>query len=266
MVFAKAVQRLRFWAGFGTSSFLEWMLSESRMPPVRFVPWGLSWCYDLRRCLHVGGKQVRMLFDVGANTGQTALHFSTHFPSATIHSFEPVTYIFDQLTRSTARNKNIHCHPLALGAKNSTAKIALHADITMATLQQESQSGANITGYEEVTVQRLDDFCAAHHITRIDCLKIDVEGYEMDVLRGAQNLLSTGAILALYCEIVFNNKNPERRWTEFEEINTHLRSLGYDCCGIYEYYRVGRLREYLLLANALWVNWEVIYKVEKPGQ
>jgi hypothetical protein len=83
---------------------------------------------------------------------------------------------------------------------------------------------------------------------------VDVEGYEMPVFRGAEQTLRSGKILAIFAEVVFNNKNPARRWTEFDEANTYLRPRGFDLVNFYEFWRQGRYKEYPILCNVLWVN------------
>ena len=128
MIAASLPQRARFWLGYGANCLKEWLLAEGRMPPVRWIPWGSSWCYDLRRCFAAAGKKSpRIIFDVGANIGQSALHLHGHFPQAQIHAFEPVDTAFAQLELCAKKSpRHICCHRLALGEKKGTIKIAIH--------------------------------------------------------------------------------------------------------------------------------------------
>ena len=61
----------------------------------RYMPRGIDWVWDLRR-LCVGGG-APMVFDIGANEGQTTVQVLRHFPNATVHAFEPVRNTFNIL-------------------------------------------------------------------------------------------------------------------------------------------------------------------------
>jgi hypothetical protein len=72
----------------------------------------------------------------------------------------------------------------------------------MASLYQRdlAAQGRALNQVEEVELTTLDDFCAAHRIEQIDYLKLDVEGHELSVLRGAQRLLASDAIQLIQFE------------------------------------------------------------------
>jgi FkbM family methyltransferase len=267
MALAKLAQSARFWLGYGANCLKEWLLAEGRMPPVRWLPWGSSWCYDLRRCFAAAGKtSPRIIFDVGANIGHTARYMHMHFPRAQIHAFEPVEAAYQELLRNTKKTPQIHCYQLALGEKKDTLKMALHAYPTMNTMRQNNFSDKNITGFCEVPVTTIDAFVAEHNIPHIGFLKLDVEGYEMPVLQGAEQSLRDRKILAIHSEVIFRNKRSTFEWTEFEQTNQHLSSFGFDLVSFYDFWRVGTYREYLLLCDALWVNWDALYSRAKDAE
>jgi trans-aconitate methyltransferase len=60
-------------------------------------------------------RSVDVIFDVGANVGQTVDRLREYFPSARIEAFEPVSDIFETLQDNTTGLSNVHCHPFALG-------------------------------------------------------------------------------------------------------------------------------------------------------
>jgi FkbM family methyltransferase len=114
-----------------------------------------------------------------------------------VFAFEPALSSFDRLTRRHANHDNVHLFQLALGQADET--VALYSDgeaSSMASLYQRRMGHALrfFEFKEQVTVKRLDSFCALHGISHIDLLKLDVEGHELSVLRGAGTLLTTGAI------------------------------------------------------------------------
>ena len=63
------------------------------------------------------GEEINMIFDVGANVGQTCLSLVKFFPKSKIYSFEPVTTICEELVSNTKKYSAITCINLALGQK-----------------------------------------------------------------------------------------------------------------------------------------------------
>ena len=76
-----------------------------------------------------------------------------------------------------------------------------------------------------VSITTLDSFFADLDIAQIDLLKIDVEGFEPDVVRGADRLLRSGRISSILCE--FNDHWLSRRGTSSEELYSTIRSYGF---------------------------------------
>jgi hypothetical protein len=78
----------------------------------------------LRRALAACGADPSgangMILDVGAHKGESALAFRNSFPQAVIHSFEPISFIYEVLRRNCEPYANIHCHNLALAALQSS--------------------------------------------------------------------------------------------------------------------------------------------------
>jgi FkbM family methyltransferase len=129
--------------------------------------------------------------DVGANIGHHALIAASRVGgTGAIHTFEPAPAMFNELRRNMSRNgcRNVTCNNCALGEQVGTAQFYL-ADI--------SESAANSLGRTvhvtdrqvSVSVRTLDDYCEAAGINRLDVLKVDVEGAELLVLRGAERTI-----------------------------------------------------------------------------
>jgi hypothetical protein len=76
------------------------------------------------------------------------------------------------------------------------------------------------TGGDPVSVVRLDEFLRAKDIREVDLWKLDVEGYELQALRGAEGLLRAQSIKAIYAELGFGNG---------ERIVEYLSEFGYAC-------------------------------------
>ena len=71
--------------------------------------------YDQHNFQDIRTNENIIIFDVGANIGQSALWFKNSFPHATIHAFEPFQAIFELLSTNTRHVSEIFCHKVALG-------------------------------------------------------------------------------------------------------------------------------------------------------
>jgi FkbM family methyltransferase len=192
-----------------------------------------------------------VMFDVGAHTGETALALALEFPAVTIHAFEPVQAIYNQLQENCRKYPNIVCHHAALGAKSETRTIALRSGEIGCTMNQMSHlAGKNTPSklQETVTILQLDEVCRQFSVSQIAFLKIDVEGFELEVLRGAMEMLKLGRIQHIIAEVTFL-KNSEQH-VQFDDVRAMLEPLGYVFAGYYDpAYRpeTGRL----IFSNAL---------------
>jgi len=139
------------------------------------------------------------VIDVGANLGlYTVLLSRLVGPAGRVISFEPDPYLFGLLMRNCALNgcANVEAHNLALGSGRS--RLVLRKRIF--------NSGANTLGASdnrffpsavEVGVVSIDEFLPT---LQPDLVKIDVQGWEIEVLKGMQQTLTTSANIALYLE------------------------------------------------------------------
>lgn len=129
-------------------------------------------------------------FDVGANIGNHTVLFAGLF--GTVHAFEPSPRIFSFLRINTSNLPNVVLHNLALGSQRGTMTLSGSlTNLGESTLVPRS-GGVDQGGYEEeVKVERLDDVIGAGE--RVMFMKIDVEGFEPEVLRGASRLLAEHA-------------------------------------------------------------------------
>jgi len=144
-----------------------------------------------------------VVFDVGANVGDWCKAVLDINPQAQVHCFEPSSFAFERLI---GRNfpANVVCNNIGLSSSSSVQRLALFGwKSYYNSLYPDRRFGIEPERYEEVWLETLTNYCERHSIGRIDYLKIDVEGHELDVLQGAAEMLLERRIRTVqfeYCE------------------------------------------------------------------
>jgi FkbM family methyltransferase len=174
-----------------------------------------------------------MIFDVGANVGQTIQRLRPLFPLAEIHSFEPVPSTYAQLRTNTLHDPRVHCHELALADRAGELWVPLSESSDQNSLVPALHGTGRSQGPTvRLALETAAQFCAQHNIRHIDLLKIDVEGFELSVLRGAAPLLDAKAVDFLVVEAGLMPGNP--RFTPLPVLIDSLRPYGFWLVGVYE--------------------------------
>ena len=190
-------------------------------------------------------QPLRTIFDVGGNFGQTALHYVTKFPEATVFTFEPVPTSYTRLCQSTRHHPRIKSHNVAVGDTEGVAKLRIAPAAGSNSLLPSKATIGSI----DVQIIKLDSFGVENHIDTIDLLKMDVEGFEIKVLRGAIRLLEQQKIRYIYAECVFapDTVSPH---TTFFELHQFLERYGY--CFVNYYPESFALRIGCAMGNVLY--------------
>lgn len=224
-------------------------------------PAGWDVASDIERICH--HQQPKIIFDVGANIGQTGSYFHQKFPQADILCFEPIKETFTQLSQKFANNQRIRCFPIAFGEQPSEKTIILNSNSQQNSLTDAlnrpvgENQGQSTDKTEAITIDSLDNFCQAQGIDRIDLLKMDTEGYELQVLAGATNFLEERKIAMILSEVGF--RPSDFRHTFFTKIYDQLYQKGFRFNGLYDLsYWSPYPYEGLIYCNALFVNANLI--------
>lgn len=151
------------------------------------------------------GVQTRapVLFDVGGNIGEWTLAAKQMWPSAQVHVFEPSASHLEKLGPVLGSLGGVTINPMALGAEEGEATLYKDAEITgLASMTKRNLAhvGLSMDLSETIRVGTLDHYCLSHEITAIDMVKIDVEGHELDVLKGAVGMLDQRKVAAVQFE------------------------------------------------------------------
>lgn len=176
-----------------------------------------------RECLRAGD----VVIDVGANFGyHTFLASSLVGPTGAVFAFEPSPLASATLTAGVRRNNlaNVTITQAAVG--NEAGRAALFGeesdDLHSPSLVQMHSGLKSV----DVPILRLDDFePLKDDDTMIRLMKIDVEGYEPDVLTGARGMLQEGRVENIFCE--FNSGWLERNDSTIMQLKDRFAALGY---------------------------------------
>ena len=142
-------------------------------------------------------KPNSVFFDVGANIGSYTQLLLQHLDNdSRIFSFEPSIRTFDKL-KSNISSSNVSLFNFGFGESNS--KVTLYSNKERSGLasvynRRLDHFGIDMSIKEEIELWSLDSFCKENNIEVIKFLKIDVEGHEISVLKGAKELIKQGKI------------------------------------------------------------------------
>ncbi len=139
-------------------------------------------------------RDVSLVIDVGANVGQFALSLRELGYRGKIVSLEPVRHIFDKLEGTAARDPLWTTLNLALGSAEGSAEIHVSDDSRFSSFLTQTKEArlfdprSRVTQREVVSVKRLEDILKDWPEERV-FLKLDVQGFERDVLEGGAGSL-----------------------------------------------------------------------------
>lgn len=139
------------------------------------------------------GTAKTILFDVGANQGEFTRHILEAWGgmSYRVYAFEPSKKTFEMLRMSIEVSPFVHLYNIGFGERPDHVQLYYDREGSgLASIYPRDLSHRNIefTDHETIELTTLDIFCQQHEIDSIDYLKMDVEGHELAVLKGAKKL------------------------------------------------------------------------------
>jgi FkbM family methyltransferase len=173
------------------------------------------------------GFSPATIVDVGVAYGTAELYAA--FPDARLLLIEPVQE-WDVQLRKITRGRQTDIVWVAAGSESSTLEINLYSDLGAVTMLRERNAQPEST--REVPVQRVDDICSSFEVLGPLLLKIDVQGAELDVLRGSEDILEQAEMILVEVCVrkVYENGS------DFGDVFAWLDSHGFclfDICGSY---------------------------------
>lgn len=195
------------------------------------------------------GQHMGIIFDIGANIGQSAIEYMVAFPDAQVFSFEPVSTTYAALKNNIYSDKT-RCYHLAMGKEKGFHRIFLNENSTTNSFIPQTLS----MSHEMVEVTTVDIFTSENSIEKIDLLKIDTEGFDLEVLKGSEEMLSAGRVAFIQVEVGFHPC--DKRHVLFDEVRDFLIQKRYSVFGFYDQFLEWSGEKRLRFANVLFYHEE----------
>ncbi len=167
------------------------------------------------------------IVDIGANKGQFTLVSRKCFPEATIHSFEPLDEPAKKFESLFLSDKNVFLHQVAIGPESKTTEINISAAddssslLPITELQVEIYPGTKKIDTVEIKEAPLRDYIGQEEIQLPALLKIDVQGYELESLKGCEDLLNNFSYVYVECSFIELYKGQAFAQDVFVYLNQH---------------------------------------------
>ena len=180
-----------------------------------------------------------VIFDIGAFNGNTALKYKKLFPLSRIYSFEPFPESFSELVKNTSAYKDIIPINKGLGEHEGVSNFNSNSFAATNSILNTHESGSKVWGnglletLETIKVEltTIDSFVNTCDIKNIDILKMDVQGAEYMVIKGAKETLKKGIVKIIYTEII--TLPTYEGQLDFDEMINLMKSVGFK---LYHFY------------------------------
>jgi FkbM family methyltransferase len=155
-------------------------------------------------------QRVRTVFDIGSHSGTVAEEYRKLFPSSTIHCFEAIPQLAENIKRKFSSDTAVKVHPLAIDSAPGRRQFNINTKSdtssllrSLRTIPHSYRSIQSSVQTIDVDTTTIDMVCTLHDISTIDVLKMDIQGGELSALQGASNMLGAARIQLIYTEVWF---------------------------------------------------------------
>jgi FkbM family methyltransferase len=191
---------------------------------------------DMARLTQLAGiTQPPVVFDVGANVGQSITRIRETMANAIIHSFEPSPGTFKQLRQNTVGIGQLKLNNIGLGAHRGELPFLENECSDMSSfLEPGSACWGEVGQPVIVPVRTVDDYCDSEAISRIDVLKSDTQGFDLEVIKGAERMIRENRIHLIYMELTFCELY--KGLPTLDEIYKHMRERDFSLVSFYRFF------------------------------
>lgn len=171
-----------------------------------------------------------VILEAGAHIGSDTVEMAKIWQKGTIHAFEPVPHLHQVLTKNVGTIPNIHIYPLALSAETGEVDIHIssgqsNASSSILVPKKHLDVHPNVFFEEKIRVKAttIDDWAHDYHIQKIDMLWLDLQGYELPVLKKSLSILSTVQVIYTEVNLIENYENNAL----YAELKNWLKTQGF---------------------------------------
>ena len=174
-------------------------------------------------------KAPETIIDIGSNKGQFILLIEKIFPNKIVYSFEPIIEMINKQKKFFKYKKNITFHNLALGSSICSKEFLITSRMDSSSFLKVVSNTNKSKNYSviekrDIKVSTLDEILLNEIFLYPLLIKMDVQGYELEVLKGAKNLLKKTDYLLLE---VSENEMYQNQPTE-KIIIEYLKDLNFE--------------------------------------
>lgn len=136
-------------------------------------------------------KEAEVILDLGSNIGLSVLYFRLKYPEAKIYAFEPDPNTFTKLEKNIKGFSGIRIFQQAVSGESGKIKFYSYPKSISSSLKQRFEGGNEIL----VEAKKLDDILEDLNLEKIDIIKYDVEGAELDIFQNFEKLSLVGRLI-----------------------------------------------------------------------
>lgn len=204
---------------------------------------GTGWALqaEVSAAKHFIKTSTPLVFDVGANNGNWSCFIRKEYPKSKIFLFEPLPACQKIIADMNIPNSELI--PMAVSSENGLTKLYITQASGISSLHERNDSYFADRIFSAIDVQTvmLDSVIENYNLRNIDFVKMDIEGHELEAMKGARKSLEKGIIKALSFEFGSGNINSR---TYFRDFWKFLTPLGYKIYRILPSTRLMHIREY----------------------
>jgi FkbM family methyltransferase len=154
-------------------------------------------------------QNVNNVFEIGAADGRDTIRYTELFPTAKVFAFEPVPNSFLKLQQTTQDKPQVSVLNAAMSDVVGTASFNIAEWPDASSLFASNRTGSTFDDYNvakttiQVKTETIDNYCQCENIQAIDLLKMDAQGAELSILKGAEKMFEQRRVGLIYTEVNF---------------------------------------------------------------
>ncbi len=168
---------------------------------------------------------IKNVLDIGAHKGKWSRDLKTYFPSAACHLFDPLPEMEPFLKKHCADFPSDQYFSVGLGSNNETRNITKFGDLEGSTFLGKDVPVGISKGTETLTITSINHLISENKIPVPDLVKIDVQGFELEVLGGADKIFGKTEIFIIECNLFEFDLHPGM--PEFIKVIQFMHEKGY---------------------------------------